>query len=439
MLYQYQLDILHFAFVIASKRWTHFENKTTSFNFNLEAASRARGQHKKLVGSQINISSIHPSCSGSKHSICSTYFQQMGQCVGLSRRPSQIAIDEGSECSNDLDERELNLNTLTAGKHFADTATTKPLFRIKFDRTLFVDDIIYQYQVMCSVHGIPSWTIRITVEELTDFYTDTFQQYEGYQNVLMLDEHGKIMRPETFSQCLQRVLDVPGLLMSEDDSISQKTADLLSIPYVIRSILLYNKEECEYVDPLYVGIDGQYKYLLSRTMPSYSDVDSLWFRIQHQKVDLLVLRSSEYMNQIEYIIACDFSKLIAKTLMDIVETLNEECAWMIADYLPRRIFLDPVDFRCNARIVYNNTEEIDTNNMGRGLQSAVHGIKTMLDTEFQPEIEDEVTEHSEYMESDEESGSDIGVATLPQMGDGGYSNRSNASTMTDITVCSDDD
>ena len=73
-------------------------------------------------------------------------------------------------------------------------------------------------------------------------------------------------------------------------------------------------------------------------------------------MDLLVTSSDDS----SYVVACDFTKTIADTLMDNVGPLDADCAWIIADYLPKRVVLDPADHGLNAKIVYSTNHSAVT-------------------------------------------------------------------------------
>lgn len=254
------------------------------------------------------------------------------------------------------------------------------LVNIRFERTLFCDDITYEYEVSCAVRGIPSWTMRITVDELTKFWNDTFRQWPGCGDAEIPNQYGKIMRSDTLTQCLRKVLDVPGLLLSDDPVISKQTADLLSIPYGLRHLLQYDGDQYDYVcgDRECDGHDDRYKYLASRIMtfrPSASDWSGLngvccelcdfcedalisctsyWIRVLPQKVDLLLVSSC---NNAFYVMVSDFASNVAAALMRSVPPLDADCAWSIADYLPKEVFLDQAHRRWNAQIVYKYPDE----------------------------------------------------------------------------------
>ena len=152
----------------------------------------------------------------------------MGQCANKLQRQSEE--DVHSDSSTDSSDIDCSVTSVT----------DHPLINIRFDRTLFCGDIVYQYEVSFSVPGIASWTTQLTEEDLSTFYTETFQKWRGCHDAKIPNQYGKVMRSETFTECLQRVLDEPDLLKSKDTVFSTKIADLLSIPDIINRNCLFN-------------------------------------------------------------------------------------------------------------------------------------------------------------------------------------------------------
>lgn len=113
---------------------------------------------------------------------------------------------------------------------------------IRFERTVFRGDIAYQYEVTCNMKGILSWTTCLTVDQLSMFYSDILQKSyigEDGSDGIIPNQYGKIMRPTTFTQCLQRVIDLSlsANCPANDPSIDQRIADLLSIPCELQSLI----------------------------------------------------------------------------------------------------------------------------------------------------------------------------------------------------------
>lgn len=263
--------------------------------------------------------------------------------------------------------------------HISSSTQNECLLSICFERTLFCEDITYELSVNCAAHGISPWTMRLTVDELSKFYTETLPRCDGCDDMVIPNQYGKIMRTDTFTECLQKVLEVPGLLNSEDPLIRNETANLLSIPYGVRHLIQYDADQYDYVGKggtamrLIDGAVDKYKYMASRTMTftpteshwsglngvccdrcdhcdaAHISSTSYWIRLLAQKVDLLLVSSC---NNAFYVMMSDFARNIADALMVSVPHLDADCAWMIADYLPKQVFLDQSDPQCNAQIVY---------------------------------------------------------------------------------------
>jgi hypothetical protein len=281
----------------------------------------------------------------------------MGQCTGnlvQSKTDSprnnsdtdRIALHKDRQSSTGLDDKMFNNGS--------------SMLSIEFERTLFCGDVTYEFTVNCSVPGISSWITRVTEESLTSFYAKTFRKFKGNHDSQSPYQFEKIMRPETVTECIQRVLNVPALLDAEHGTVSQQTADFLTIPQSVRSVIQYDDEEFDYFDPVDFGsalfseTNGKFKVLSSRSTDSRNW--SLWIRANHpahRRLDLLVTFSN---NETAYIVACDFTRNVAEALMDSVSPhqLQSDCAWMIADYLPKRLCLNPSDPQCNAQIMYSH-------------------------------------------------------------------------------------
>lgn len=271
-----------------------------------------------------------------------------------------------------------SIDTMAAASMAATSDDSEPFLSVQFARTLFVDDITYEYEVRCAVQGIPSWTMRLTVEELSRVYSEALQRWKGCHDVAIPNQYGKVMRPETMTASLEKVLDVPALLRAEDSSLSQRVADLVSIPYGIRHIIQYDADQYDYVDGV-GGHDDKIKYLGLRTMTftpteavwsglngvcdahcDFCDAASItstsyWVRLLAQKVDLLLISSC---NQSFYVMMSDFANTVAEALLGSVAEIDADCAWIIADYLPKQLLLDTKSQQCNAQIIYkySNTD-----------------------------------------------------------------------------------
>jgi len=234
---------------------------------------------------------------------------------------------------------------------------------IRFERTVFCGDISYEYTVRCSIDSIPSWKTRLTVEDLTK-YTDTLLSITGKEDAYIPDQHGKVMRTETFTDCLQRILSVPNLLtlQLDDATFNEATADLFSIPFALRPILQYDDRKYDDSDPLGIAISlkqtfaNHYEYLSTCTaMPSLNrfccdndDPDirctSHWLRVLSSKLDLLIIIN--YGNV--HVVQSDLSRRIVHQLMDCAPSLDDGSAWIIADFLPKRLVLNGLNQRCQT-------------------------------------------------------------------------------------------
>lgn len=319
----------------------------------------------------------------------------MGQCgakvqsraLKSDETASVVHVDEdSSETTGDVSD------TLTLRD---DSTREQSLLSVRFERTLFCGDITYQYEVSCDVEGIESWTLRLTVEDLTAFFVETFSKWEGCHDAQVPDQCGKVMRPETFTECLERVLAVPAMLKSQDTSFSEATADLLSIPYGVRPVIQYDAEQFESAQTLDVAatlgdqLEDKCLYL-SHHSATYSPKDlavdrgfspkmsfyptttasstSYWLRVLPQKTDLLVTFSCGAF----YVVMSECTMTIAAALLESVSCLDADCAWTVADYLPKQLFLSRSDRRRNAQIVYRCAEEDGED--GRILSNALDAV-----------------------------------------------------------------
>jgi len=329
----------------------------------------------------------------------------MGQCGGKLQTTTFLKSDETASVVHDAENDEKHSQTPLDDADTPIECNTntreESLLSVRFERTLFCGDITYQYEVSCPVAGIESWTTRLTVEDLTAFFVQTFSKWDGCHDAEVPDQCGKVMRPETFTECLQKVLDVPAMLQSEDPFFSEPTADLLSIPYGVRPVIQYDAEQFQSSQTLDVEaalgdhFEDKCLYLSHQTV-TYSPKDlerdagfapklsafyptatvsctSYWLRVLPQKMDLLVTFSCGTF----YVVMSECTAVVAAALMESVSTLDADCAWTIADYLPKRLFLNQSDQRCNARIVYKHSEEDSGDHVdslrGAGVMTAVSG------------------------------------------------------------------
>jgi hypothetical protein len=226
---------------------------------------------------------------------------------------------------------------------------------IHYERTVFSGDITYEYTVSCSAPDIASWTTRLTLEDLTNF-TSSLKPITECAHTAIPNQYGKVMRSHTFTECLQRILDIPNLLRLGDSTFNDQTATLLSIPYLLRPIIQYDARKYDGSDPLAIGLalhqtfGSQYEYLSScSTVPPSSALNrcystdlesectSHWIRVLPSKSDLFIVLNCTAV----YVVKCDFIKLIVDALLESVRCVD--CAWIIADYLPKQLRLNQTE------------------------------------------------------------------------------------------------
>ena len=273
----------------------------------------------------------------------------------------------------------------------------EPLIDLRFNRTLFCEDITYEYQVQCNLNQIkPQWILRLTVENITKFYGETLQKWREKERNNNLSEKdveipcqfGKVMTPKVFTSLIDHVLMEPALL--KDSKYGQTTANFLNIPYDIRSIVEYNPDSYIYSNinqtsttttttkninqfntnsfkfyDIICENDEKYKYLCHSQSVYKHDYEyddccqcydipqitcySYWIRsLQHNKIDFLINCTS---NNVFTIIMSDLSFNIAQVLINNIG-IDENSAWIITDFLPKYLLFDHQDLRCNAQIIY---------------------------------------------------------------------------------------
>jgi len=319
-----------------------------------------------------------------------------------------------------------DLVSAEGGRH--DDGAEDPLLSICFDRILFIEDITYRYSVQCAVQGISPWTMLLTVEQLSAFYADTFRKWRGCHDAAIPDAFGKVMRPEILTECIQNVLNEPALLKSKDVFFSERTADLLAIPHGIRPIIQYDAEllDCtpspDIAAALDDGIEAKFVYLAhrkvlhspSKGLPTPSA--SYWVRLMPQRVDLLVTVSCGTA----YVVMSHFAKTVAAALMDSVAAIDVDCAWLIADFLPKTMALGPPS---DSRIVYKFEGDGESHSVGQPLGHSMARKLHFLCVAMQREqpsdreavsgsAEEDTAEVTEFLEFDHESSSEEGLEAL---------------------------
>eukprot|EP00486_Rosalina_sp_Unknown_P004650 CAMPEP_0201570390 /NCGR_PEP_ID=MMETSP0190_2-20130828/12638_1 /ASSEMBLY_ACC=CAM_ASM_000263 /TAXON_ID=37353 /ORGANISM="Rosalina sp." /LENGTH=795 /DNA_ID=CAMNT_0047993885 /DNA_START=81 /DNA_END=2468 /DNA_ORIENTATION=+ len=278
----------------------------------------------------------------------------------------------------------------------------EPLIDLRFNRTLFCEDITYEYQLKCNnLPDIDPFVLRLTVEKLEKYYGETLTKWRQQQfncnntKIIHAEDNendmnelntginipcqfGKVMTPKVFTQLMDNILSNPEILKSEQ--FGEKTANFLSIPYDIRSIIQYNtdtyfygKLEDRYEDnamdfkfyDIICENDDKYKYLCHSQAVYHHDYEyddccqcydqpqikcySYWIRsLHHNKIDFLINCTS---NNIFTIVMSDLSSNIARILTNDIG-IDENSAWIITDYLPKYLLFNHEDNKYNASIIY---------------------------------------------------------------------------------------
>eukprot|EP01083_Nonionella_stella_P035744 97487_1 len=90
----------------------------------------------------------------------------------------------------------------------------KPLINLRFNRTLFCEDITYEYIMHYNYNTnnenktIPQWTLLLTVENLTKFYVEILEKYCSNTNTIP-NQFGKVMDPKIFTSLLENIIHQP--------------------------------------------------------------------------------------------------------------------------------------------------------------------------------------------------------------------------------------
>jgi len=263
------------------------------------------------------------------------------------------------------------------GDSDSDAAVAEPaeqLLNVRYIGNLFCDDITYEYVVSCiAMNTSHEWTVRLTVSQLTEFFAATRSLWGNARDAVIPEQYGKVMHPSIFTMLLQRVGRESGILRHEDPAVSQRAANLLSIPFELRPIVQYNGS-------LYSGPDAEeeqkgsdqfdgFKYLSHRTMAyrrplsyggvgaSYDDccalydtvrAASFWLRSLPKRIDV---HFDLLSNNVFTAMLSDASFLITAAILE-ATSLSENTAWIIADFLPKELRSEHADRRCDAQIVY---------------------------------------------------------------------------------------
>lgn len=318
----------------------------------------------------------------------------------LPQNISHIENDDGNDKTEDRNKEEEDIefdnDTIQPLYDQNINIQNEPLIDLRFNRTLFCEDITYEYQLKCSNSiDIEPWILRLTVENLTKYYGETLTKWRHEQALKNENDNdnesgmggigidipcqfGKVMTPKVFSELIGNILQNPSIL--KNNKFGEKTANFLSIPYDIRSIIQYNTDTYFYgklqdryqdnaLDFKFYDIicenDDKYKYLCHSQAVYHHDYEyddccqcydqplikcySYWIRsLHHDKIDFLINCTS---NNIFTIVMSDLSSNIAKILTNDIG-IDENSAWIITDYLPKYLLFNHDDNKFNASIIY---------------------------------------------------------------------------------------
>eukprot|EP01084_Bolivina_argentea_P067889 123568_1 len=244
------------------------------------------------------------------------------------------------------------------------------LIKLRFMGTTFYEDITYEYEMSCNLQNTPKWKLKLTVEDLTKFYAEILIKYPS-NKISIPYQFGKVMHPNVFTSLLDNILQT-SILKDKKLFFSETTANFFNIPCEIRSVLQYNAEVFNHYEnmngdafkysELISANDDKYKYLCHSAYICTDDCEcgnyqcydepqvmcySYWVRSLKYNVDFLLNVS----NNIFYIVMSDLSYNISQILMNNIG-LDERCAWIITDYLPKYLLFNHKDEKCNAQFVY---------------------------------------------------------------------------------------
>eukprot|EP01083_Nonionella_stella_P287788 979699_1 len=105
-------------------------------------------------------------------------------CLSSSFERRLASIDDSDSIqiedthSNSISAAKANINSLNSNSQNIQSIQNEPLINLRFNRTLFCEDITYEYAMNCNFENgitdsdeiIPQWILRLTVEKLTKFY-----------------------------------------------------------------------------------------------------------------------------------------------------------------------------------------------------------------------------------------------------------------------------
>ena len=333
---------------------------------------------KKLQSDAVRVPSHSPSCSKE------TSVHRFARALRLGRgKPSYAAVHVADQTGSTVDELldpadcspfvidpNEPADCLPAEECAIHSDRRQHLLDVRFNRTLFCEDITYEYNIACNVLDVADWTVRLTVDQLTEFFTETAAQWKDVHDAHIPDQCGKVMQPHVFTALLQRVVDEAGILRHEDAFFSQRAANLLSIPYELRSIVQYNGEqyasepEEAVLGQFSVCLESGFKYLSHRPMVfphdyRYDDCCTLydapevecisfWIRSLQKKVDF---QFNLLSNNVFTMLMSDAAFVVTEAILAATQ-IDESSAWIITDFLPKELWSEHGDARCDAQIVY---------------------------------------------------------------------------------------
>ncbi len=104
---------------------------------------------------------------------------------------------------------------------------------------------------------IPQWILRLTVEKLTKFYAETLEKYAPNNTAPIPQQFGKVMKPKVFTLLLDNILK------DKNEYFSETTANVLNIPYDIRSIIQYSADRFIHSEIMSNDMFKYYEVILS--------------------------------------------------------------------------------------------------------------------------------------------------------------------------------
>ncbi len=125
---------------------------------------------------------------------------------------------------------------------------TEPLIHLGLNRTIFSEDISYQYAMNCNLHNnnyningneTAPCILCLTAEKLTKCYRDTFEQYDT-RTVYIPYQVGKLTEQKLFTELLDNISQPPSMLKDEHRCFRETTPNSLNIAYAMLTIIQYD-------------------------------------------------------------------------------------------------------------------------------------------------------------------------------------------------------